>query len=63
MRRNFLKGVEGDLPNIILAAYDYNLKKIYNKFTKAYQKKLSWLFLLLFPQLLGSRTYPILLRR
>jgi IS5 family transposase len=63
MRRNFLKGVEGDLLNTILAACGYNLKKIYNKFKKAYQKKLSWLFLLLFPQLLGSRTYPILLRR
>ena len=43
MGRNFLKGSAGDLINTILSACGYNLKKIYNKFKKAYKKMLSWL--------------------
>jgi len=48
MGRNFLKGAAGDLANTILAACGYNLKKIYNKFKKAYKKWLHLFLLLLF---------------
>jgi len=44
MGRNFLKGEQGNLINTVLSACGYNLKKIYNKFKKAYKKMLSWLF-------------------
>ena len=44
MGRNFLKGAQGNLINTILSACGYNLKKIYNKFKKAYKKMLSLLF-------------------
>jgi len=46
MGRNFLKGEHGNLVNTILAACEYNLKKIYNKFKKAYKKILFFVFLL-----------------
>ncbi len=53
MGRNFLKGLHGNLVSIIFSTYRYNLKKIYNKFKKAYKKLLSYffatLFVLLFP--------------
>jgi len=42
MGRNFLKGLHGNLVNTIFAACGYNLKKIYNKFKKAYKKMLSF---------------------
>ena len=38
MDRNFLKGRAGDQLNTILAAWGYNLKKIYKHFLKAYRK-------------------------
>ena len=46
--RNFLKGIAGNLANTILAACGYNLKKIYNKFKRAYKKMLLRYFFLLF---------------
>jgi IS5 family transposase len=48
MGRNFLKGEHGNLTNTILSACGYNLKKIYNKFKKAYKKMLSLLIFILF---------------
>jgi len=48
MGRNFLKGEHGNLVNTILSACGYNLKKIYNKFRKAFLKLLSVLFFVLF---------------
>ena len=41
LARNYLKGVQGNLVNTIFAACGYNLKKIYNKFKRAYIKMLS----------------------
>ncbi len=46
--RNFLKGIAGNLANTILSACGYNLKKIYNKFKRAYKKMLLRYFFLLF---------------
>jgi len=48
MGRNFLKGEHGNLTNTIFSACGYNLKKIYNKFKKAYKKMLSLLIFILF---------------
>ena len=42
--RNFLKGIDGNLANTILSACGYNLKKIYNKFKKAFKRMLFLLF-------------------
>ncbi len=56
MGRNFLKGLHGNLINTILAACGYNLKKIYNKFKKAYQKMLSWLVFMLSMEKLEVQT-------
>jgi len=50
MGRNFLKGEHGDLVNTIMAACGYNLKKIYNKFRKAFLRMLSALFFMLFEE-------------
>jgi len=50
MGRNFLKGEHGDLVNTIMAACGYNLRKIYNKFRKAFMKMLSVLFFMLFEE-------------
>jgi hypothetical protein len=63
MQRNFLKGVKGDLLDTAPATCSYNLKKIYNKFRKVYEKKLSLLFLLFFHGVTGSEICPVLLRR
>ena len=52
MGRNFLKGEEGNLINTIMSACGYNLKKIYNKFKKAYKKMLSLLIFILFGEYL-----------
>ncbi|BAF71397.1 IS5-like element ISSlsp2 family transposase [Sulfurovum sp. NBC37-1] len=48
MGRNFLIGEHGNLVNTIMAACGYNLRKIYNKFRKAFVKMLSVLFFMLF---------------
>ena len=56
MRRNFLKGLHGNLINTILSACGYNLKKIYNTFKKAYKKILSWFLFMLFPNTLKVQT-------
>ncbi len=42
--RNFLKGIDGNLANTILLACGCNLKKIYNKFKKAFKRMLFLLF-------------------
>jgi len=62
MGRNFLKGLHGNLVNTILSACGYNLKKIYNKFKKAYKKMLSWLFMMLFGISLQPKTMPLKLK-
>jgi len=59
MGRNFLKGSAGDLINTILSACGYNLKKIYNKFKKAYKKMLSWLLFMLFGDYLRLGTISV----
>ena len=56
MNRNFLSGIKGDLENTIFSACGYNLKKIYNKFKKAYKKKLSFLFFILFYDYIYNNT-------
>ena len=62
MGRNFLKGEEGNLINTILSACGYNLKKIYNKFKKAYKKLLSLVFFMLFGDYLRLKAIEIPLR-
>ena len=62
MGKNFLKGSAGDLANTILAACGYNLKKIYNKFKKAYKKMLSWFLFMLFGDDLRLRTISVSVR-
>lgn len=62
MGRNFLKGDHGNLFNTILSACGYNLKKIYNKFKKAYKKMLSWLFIMFFMDSLRKRVSLVLPR-
>jgi len=62
MGRNFLKGSAGDLINTILSACGYNLKKIYNKFKRAYKKMLSLLFFMLFRSYLRLGTISVLIR-
>ena len=62
MGRNFLKGDHGNLFNTILSACGYNLKKIYNKFKKAYRKMLSWLFIMFFMDGLIKRASLVLPR-
>jgi len=59
MERNFLKGEAGNLINTILSACGYNLKKIYNKFKKAYRKLLSLLFFMLFGDCLRLKAIEI----
>jgi len=56
MGRNFLKGLHGNLVNTIFAACGYNLKKIYNKFKKAYKKMLSFFVFLLFGHFFVSQS-------
>jgi IS5 family transposase len=56
MGRNFLKGEHGNLLNTILSACGYNLKKIYNKFKKAYKKMLSLLFFMFFLEQMSIKT-------
>ena len=63
MGRNFLKGTAGDLINTIFSACGYNLKKIYNKFKRAYKKILSLLFIILFRDYLHLKTIEISLER
>jgi len=53
MGRNFLKGEHGNLVNTIMAACGYNLRKIYNKFRKAFLKLFSVLFFMLFGEQYG----------
>ncbi len=62
MGRNFLKGSAGDLINTILSACGYNLKKIYNKFKRAYKKMLSLLFFMLFGDYLCLGRISVLVR-
>ena len=59
MGRNFLKGEEGNLINTILSACGYNLKKIYNKFKKAYKKMLSLLFFMFLLEDLAVKVVPV----
>ena len=59
MGRNFLKGYAGDLINTILSACGYNLKKIYNKFKRAYKKMLSLLLFILFGDCLRLGTISV----
>jgi len=54
MGRNFLKGNHGNLLNTIFSACGYNLKKIYNKFRKAFLGMLHLLFFMLFGDKLAS---------
>ena len=56
MGRNSQKGTAGDLINTIFSACGYNLKKIYNKFKRAYKKGLSLLFIILFRDYLHLKT-------
>ena len=59
MGRNFLKGEEGNLINTILSACGYNLKKIYNKFKKAYKKMLSLVFFMFLLDQLNIKMVPV----
>jgi len=59
MGRNFLKGTAGDLINTIFSACGYNLKKIYNRFKRAYKKMLSLLIFMLFKDYLSLSTIAV----
>ena len=57
MGRNFLKGVHGNLVNTILSACGFNLKKIYNKFKRAFIRMLRDSFFLFFYTIYGKNTH------